>query len=192
MSEGKATLDSESRRLQIVEESIKPEKALDDTNVEPVKTKIGRPEIPGIPGMMPPMMGAAGMTGMGVPPGMTAPLQMPVGSSTAMHQQQQSKHIRRAPPSKPEKPVATINGEGVIQLDPVMMLEIELLEAETRAAVAEEKLALRYVQDARDKSMTIHRKRLMLMSKITSSVGIPSGRSIRLVDKEQRLCKIEE
>ena len=160
------------------------------------------------PGMVPGMM--PGMTSIG-PPSMAAapPPPMPhmldpiqemqvqdqIPDSTRRNwdkgtpQQQHHPSIKRA---KPDRPDIQMTDDGLVQLDPMTMLEIELLTAELRAASAEEALATNALRESRERMMALRRKQSMMMGKITSTLGVKPGGSIRLVDKEQRLCRIEE
>lgn len=143
------------------------------------------------PGMQHPMtqIGAPPMVAAPPPPmpHMPDPTLMP--EEAPLHQQQRHPGIKHVKPAGPD---VRMMDDGLIQLDPMMMMEIELLTAEQRAATAEEKLATRALRDARERLMSLHRKQSILMSNITSKLGLPPGGSIRLVDKEQRLCRIEE
>lgn len=131
-----------------------------------------------MPGIVPPMPSQALQGAFGVP-------NMP-----QENQQHPGIHYVKSPVPQREVP-KRVDG-GLIQLDPMMMLEIELVTAELRAADAEEKLLYRQLQDIREKKISIHRKQSMIMSSVTNSLGLPPGRTIRLVDKDQRLCKVED
>ena len=132
-----------------------------------------------LPGLVPPVAPSAIPGAFGVGPA--------VGGE---NQQHPGIHYGKQPGPKADS-IKRVDG-GLIQLDPMMMLEIELVTAELRAADAEEQLLFRQLQDIREKKNTILRKQSMIMSSITNSLGLPPGRTIRLVDKDQRLCKVED
>lgn len=219
MSEEEAkTVDPESRRLEIVENAageVQQEQLSPEEQKALVAEKMKELEAAGVkipdmqmamspPGMPMGMSGMGPGMGMGMHPGMTSigapsmvatpppPMQhMPDPMHMPPDDRQQQNHpaIKRA--RRPDPDIRLMD-DGLIQLDPMMMMEIELLTAEQRAAAAEEQLASRALRDARERLMSLHRKQSMLMSSITSKLGLPPGGSIRLVDKEQRLCRIEE
>lgn len=219
MSEEAKTAEQEPKKLEVVEDATESEEAPKTLSADEQKALVAQKmkelqdagvrlpmQVPPAMGM--PQMGAspmmpmgpgmqAPMTSIGAPPMVGAPqppmphhpdpMQMPpeMQQERSQHKHPAVKHIR-------EERDIKMTSDGLVQLDPMMMLEIELLSAELRAATAEEQLAGRSLRDARERLMSLNRKQSLLMSTITSQLGIPAGRSIRLVDKEQRLCRIED
>jgi hypothetical protein len=193
----KAVLSAEEQTALVEEKMAELRNAGVDVPAVQMNTRppamIAPPQVP---------MGMGGpMTSLGAPPmvaGPPTPLpHMPdtMDEFQKRRSQHQQRHpgIKYDPPQKkqPESQV-TMTQDGLIQLDPITMLEIELITAELRAAEAEEKLAMRALRDAREKLMALHRKQSVLMSNVTQQIGIDPGKSIRLVDKEQRLCRVED
>jgi len=82
-------------------------------------------------------------------------------------------------------------GPRLVQLDPVTVLKIELLAARKRANTAEERLALLAIQDARKAKNELEQEEQILMQQITQQLGLPAGKSIRLVDRAKGLCQVE-
>jgi hypothetical protein len=79
----------------------------------------------------------------------------------------------------------------LVQLDPTMVLRIELTAAKKRAAVAEESLAILALQEARKAKDAAEREEALLMRAVSAQLGVTPGKNVRLVDKEKGICQIE-
>lgn len=82
-------------------------------------------------------------------------------------------------------------GPRLVQLDPTTVLKIELLSARKRANTAEERLAVLALQDARKAKQELEQEQAQLMQLVTKQLNLPTGKSIRLVDREKGLCQVE-
>jgi len=82
-------------------------------------------------------------------------------------------------------------GPRLIQLDPVMVLKIELLAARKRANTAEERLAILALQDARKGKQELEQEEHALMQQVSKQLGVSAGKSVRLVDREKGICQVE-
>jgi len=82
-------------------------------------------------------------------------------------------------------------GPRLVQLDPTTVLKIELLSARKRANMAEERLAVLALQDARKAKQELEQEQAQLMQLVTKQLNLPAGKSIRLVDREKGLCQVE-
>ncbi len=87
------------------------------------------------------------------------------------------------PPVPPKTP-------QMIQLDPVTMLNIELIATKKRLADSNEKLAVLALQEARKVKKELEKEEAELMVRVCQQVGAMSG-NIRLIDRGQGLCQIE-
>jgi hypothetical protein len=79
----------------------------------------------------------------------------------------------------------------VAQLDPRMVLQVELLATKKKLAEADERMGLWAVQDARRRKQDLDREEASMMAEVSRQLGAPAGSSIRLIDKERGLCQVE-
>lgn len=119
------------------------------------------------------------MPGMGRP-SMAAPVgpQGPVGPQSPVG------------PSRPQPPRST--APRTVQLDPRMLLEVELVSVKKRLAEANERLSLVALSDARKAKCSAEQEEAELMARIAGQLNIPPGKNVRLVDKQKGICLIEE
>ena len=82
-------------------------------------------------------------------------------------------------------------GSRVAQLDPRMVLQVELLATKKKLADADERMGLWAVQDARRRKQDLDREESELMLEVSRQLGAPAGSNIRLIDKEKGLCQVE-
>ena len=79
----------------------------------------------------------------------------------------------------------------VAQLDPRVVLQVELLATKKKLADADERMGLWTVQDARRRKQDLGREESELMLEVSRQLGVPAGSNIRLIDKEKGLCQVE-
>lgn len=84
-----------------------------------------------------------------------------------------------------------VKGSRVAQLDPRMVLQVELLATKKKLADADERMGLWAVQDARRRKQDLDREESELMLEVSRQLGAPAGSNIRLIDKEKGLCQVE-
>lgn len=125
-------------------------------------------EIPASGKLVPPTM--AGAVGPKEPPGPKGP----VGPQLVK------------PAEVPSKPATR-----VAQLDPRMVLQVELISTKKKLAEADERMGLWAVQDARRRKQELDREEASMMAEVSRQLGAPAGSSIRLIDKERGLCQVE-
>jgi hypothetical protein len=83
------------------------------------------------------------------------------------------------------------DGKRVVQLDPTVIMEIELVTTQMRLAEADEKLALIAVKNARQRKSEVQRAQDQLLNRVSKQVGVRVGSSLRLLDKDKGLCQVE-
>jgi len=109
---------------------------------------------------------------------------IPPGTPEEVAAQEWEKY--EAPLSGKSEPVKRVvearQGPRIVQLDPVMVLKIELLAARKRANTAEERLAILAIQDARKAKQELEAEEHALMSQVSKQLNIPAGKSIRVGD----------
>ena len=116
--------------------------------------------------LTPPTM-VGGAAGPQVPPGVKGP----VGP--------------QVPAKLPEE-----NKPRVAQLDPGMVLQVELLATKQKLADADERMGLWAVQDARRRKQELDREEATLMANVSHQLGVPAGSNIKLIDKAKGLCQV--
>jgi hypothetical protein len=79
----------------------------------------------------------------------------------------------------------------LVQLDPMMVLRVELLTTRRRANKAEEKLAVLALQDSRRMKQELDMEEQVLLQQLSKQLNIPPGKNIRLIDKEKGICQVE-
>lgn len=81
-------------------------------------------------------------------------------------------------------------GPRVAQLDPRMVLQVELLATKKKLAEADEKMGLWAVQDARRRKQDLDREESSIMLEVSRQLGAPAGSTITLIDKARGLCQV--
>ncbi len=99
------------------------------------------------------------------------------------------------PPALPTEPVlpgdAAKSGPRIAQLDPRMVLRVELLATKKKLAEADERMGLYAVQDARRRKQEFDKEEASLMLEVSKQLDAPAGSSIKLINKERGLCEVE-
>ncbi len=126
-------------------------------------------------GLTPPSMAGVGAVGPQTPPGPKGP----VGPQRPA-----------VLPTEPVKADVAEDGSRLAQLDPRMVLQVELLATKKKLAEADERMGLWTVQDARRRKQELDREESSLMLEVSRQLDAPAGSSIRLIDKERGLCKV--
>jgi hypothetical protein len=93
---------------------------------------------------------------------------------------------RAAPTAAPEG-----KAPRLAQLDPRMILNVELIATKKKLAEADEKMGLWAIQDARRRKQELDREEAALMAEVSRQLGVPAGTNIRLVDKDKGICQVE-
>lgn len=82
-------------------------------------------------------------------------------------------------------------GPQVVQLDPMMLMRIELLGAKQKLAERDAQLARIALQEAERRRSGFAREEQALMAEVGGQLGRPIKGNIRLIDKEKGLCQVE-
>lgn len=147
--------------------------------------EIQSPENP-ILANMPPVPGPGMAVGPRSPVGLTKPVG-PVESEEWKRFEEPlpstDKAVQKMAAAKPEP--------HLVQLDPVMVLKVELLATRRRANTAEEKLAILALQEARRTKQELDLEEKILSQQICKQLNVPSGKNIRLIDKDKGICQVE-
>jgi len=82
--------------------------------------------------------------------------------------------------------------EGVIRLDELTLLKIENLSMQVKIAQLEEQNLIMEIQNIRKRTVELRVEDARLIEEIRVKFGLPSGKSIKLIDRAKGLCAVVE